>query len=211
MDPVTIGASALVAGAALAAILAWKRRQADLAARSFVIRPPGKGGAGEGGAASSRWVVDRGRFVRGFDAGRVTQAGENVPHRGIDIAAEEGVPVRAVKPGTVREANPISGYGNAVIIEHDGGGASLYGHLSQMNVSAGQRVAAQDVVGLVGRTSAGPDGVVPSWGRTMGSHLHMEIHRSYPPQLPMGAAGNTVVDPVAWLRREQISMFQTRA
>lgn len=200
MDPVTIGAATLIAGGALAAILAYKRRQADIAARSFVIRPAGK----------PRVVLDRGNFVRGYQSDRRTQEGEVVPHRGIDISAPEGVLVHAVATGTVREVGPKSGYGNAVVVEHTDGKASLYGHLSSMNVSVGQSIQQGDVVGAVGRTSAGPDGVVPPWGATMGPHLHMEIHRSYPPQLPQGAAGGTVLDPVAWLRGERIEFSAER-
>lgn len=215
MDPLTVGVVTLAAGATIAMIMAWKRQQG--AGRVLpTASKTGPGATWQPGqplppAGPTRFVVNRGRFGRGFEPGRVTLDGRVVPHRGIDITAVEGEPVHAVKPGTVREAGPISGYGQTVIVEHDGGGASLYGHLSRIDVAAGRRVNAQDVIGLVGRTSAGPDGVVPDWGRTMGAHLHMEIHRSYPPQLPMGAAGGTVVDPVAWLRNERIDMYQARS
>jgi murein DD-endopeptidase MepM/ murein hydrolase activator NlpD len=160
-------------------------------------------------------IVDAGRRSRGMNMQRVTDAGQRVPHWGVDILARQGTPVRAAKTGVVRRAEPISGYGNAVIIEHAGDGSvTLYGHLHDMAVGANDRVEGGQVIGHVGRTTAGPDGVVPSWGRTMGAHLHMEAHQSYPPDLRGGAQSHLrqgVVDPEEWLRGQGIAPYANYA
>jgi murein DD-endopeptidase MepM/ murein hydrolase activator NlpD len=160
-------------------------------------------------------VADQGRFGRGLIMGRVTAAGTNVPHWGIDIVAPEGTPIRSAKSGVVRRAGPMSGYGNTVIIEHSSDRTvALYAHLSRVGVREGQNVLGGQVIGLMGRSSAGPDGVVPSWGRTMGSHLHMEMHQSYPPDLRSGAQAahrQGVINPEQWLLREGIAMYANYA
>jgi len=86
-------------------------------------------------------------------------------HKGLDIAAAQGTPVRAVAGGTVKFAGwSNQGYGNLVVIDH-GSYQTLYGHLSAApSVSAGQSVAAGTVVGLMGNT-----------GFSTGPHLHFEI------------------------------------
>lgn len=156
-------------------------------------------------------IVDNGRFGRGLEPRRRTQAGDIVPHWGIDIVAPEGVNVRAAKSGTIRRAEPINGYGNTIILQHaDDGQVTLYAHLNRMDVREGQQVRGNEIIGKVGRTSAGPDGVVPSWGRTMGAHLHMEVHEDYPPDLRSGAQAQYrqgVLDPEEWLLRQGIAQY----
>jgi murein DD-endopeptidase MepM/ murein hydrolase activator NlpD len=103
-------------------------------------------------------------------------------HHGMDIANNMGTPVRAATTGEVIHAGPddpdLLGpynnfYGNAVVIRLDqrlavaGGELDvflLYGHLSQVNVSKGQRVQPDDIVGAVGMT-----------GIAIGPHLHVEM------------------------------------
>ncbi|OAT79832.1 peptidoglycan DD-metalloendopeptidase family protein [Desulfotomaculum copahuensis] len=86
------------------------------------------------------------------------------PHEGVDIAADEGAPIRAVKAGRVIFAGPRGTYGNAVIIDHGNGLQTLYAHARQVLVQPGQAVNAGDVIALVGST-----------GRSTGPHLHMEV------------------------------------
>lgn len=86
------------------------------------------------------------------------------PHEGVDIAADEGAPIRAVKAGRVIFAGPRGTYGNAVIIDHGNGLQTLYAHACQVLVRPGQAVNAGDVIALVGST-----------GRSTGPHLHMEV------------------------------------
>jgi murein DD-endopeptidase MepM/ murein hydrolase activator NlpD len=90
--------------------------------------------------------------------------GEPDIHLGIDIATDKGNPVYATAEGTVLSAGPAGQYGNLVVLEHEFGLSTRYGHLSRFNVGAGQHVARGDVIGYVG-----------SSGRSTGAHLHYEI------------------------------------
>ena len=85
-------------------------------------------------------------------------------HDGMDIAADHGSPVRAVRDGQVSFAGRRGGYGNVVVVDHGDGLQTLYAHCDSLNVRAGQRVEAGSVVGAVGDT-----------GRATGAHLHFEV------------------------------------
>jgi murein DD-endopeptidase MepM/ murein hydrolase activator NlpD len=98
-------------------------------------------------------------------------------HEGIDIAAAQGTPIRAAASGTVTFAGQMSGYGNVVIVSHDGGLQTRYAHQSAMSVTAGQTVAAGEVIGAVGAT-----------GEATGPHLHFEVRLN-----------GVAVDPVPYL------------
>ena len=85
-------------------------------------------------------------------------------HNGVDLPLKEGAPIYATFDGRVRYAqNSRSGYGNLVIIRHDNGLETYMGHLSKINVKAGDWVTAGQVVGEGGST-----------GRSTGPHLHFE-------------------------------------
>ena len=85
-------------------------------------------------------------------------------HTGMDLAVPSGTPVRAALGGTVTRSQYDSSYGYFVMIDHGSGLTTLYGHNSQLLVSAGQTVQAGDVVSLSGST-----------GRSTGPHLHFEV------------------------------------
>ncbi len=87
-------------------------------------------------------------------------------HLAIDIAAGEGAPVWAADAGTVTMAQGgwNYGYGNVVMIDHNNGYVTLYGHLSQINVVPCQGVSAGQLIGLAGNT-----------GNSFGAHLHFEV------------------------------------
>ena len=87
-------------------------------------------------------------------------------HQGLDIAANEGTTIRASKKGRIVFAGPRGNYGLAVIIEHGGEEQTLYGHCSNLLVSAGEEVVVGQAVAKVGST-----------GRSTGPHLHFEIIR----------------------------------
>ena len=70
----------------------------------------------------------------------------------------------ASKDGEVLYAGARGGYGNAVIIEHDGGVTTVYAHLSKIAVTAGDHVATGEAIGLIGST-----------GLSTGPHLHFEV------------------------------------
>jgi murein DD-endopeptidase MepM/ murein hydrolase activator NlpD len=95
-------------------------------------------------------------------------------HDGIDLAAPEGTPVGAAAAGTVVYAGEQAGYGEIVILRHEGGLLTLYAHASALLVRAGETVAAGQPVARVGRS-----------GRTSGPHLHFEVREGTRPRNPL--------------------------
>ena len=95
--------------------------------------------------------------------------GEVSYHSGTDIAVPEGTPILAAADGTVTIANALDSWGGSygyhVELDHGGGLTTLYAHCSSICVTAGQQVAAGQVIAYVGHT-----------GRATGPHLHFEIH-----------------------------------
>lgn len=90
--------------------------------------------------------------------------GEPAFHQGLDIATEKGREVYATADGTVESAQYTGDYGNRIVVRHDFGLATRYGHLSRFSVKPGASVRRGDVIGYVGST-----------GRSTGAHLHYEI------------------------------------
>ena len=90
--------------------------------------------------------------------------GEPGFHQGIDISTKEGDPVFATADGTVELASASGDYGNLIVLRHDFGLATRYGHLKAFKVTPGQSVRRGEVIGFVGTT-----------GRSTGAHLHYEI------------------------------------
>jgi murein DD-endopeptidase MepM/ murein hydrolase activator NlpD len=105
-------------------------------------------------------------------------------HAGIDLAAAEGTPYRAIHAGKVTKAGWYGGYGYCVIIQHSDGTESIYGHSSKLTVKEGQQVKAGDELGLVGNT-----------GHSYGPHLHLEVHVDGEPK-----------DPIPWLRGKGVDI-----
>lgn len=115
--------------------------------------------------------------------------GGNKFHTGVDIAAPEGTPVRAVKGGTVSKISnnqrPYRGFGNAVIIDHGDGYQTVYAHLSKFACREGDRVQQGQIIGYVGST-----------GMSTGAHLHFIVQKT---GIAVPNAGNTV-NPATLLR-----------
>jgi hypothetical protein len=89
----------------------------------------------------------------------------SINHYGIDEAGQLGSPIYATDGGVVVYAGVNNfGYGNMIVIDHGTGWQSLYGHLSQINVSCGQSVSQGETIGLMGST-----------GNSTGPHLHFEL------------------------------------
>jgi murein DD-endopeptidase MepM/ murein hydrolase activator NlpD len=87
-------------------------------------------------------------------------------HHGVDFAVPQGTPIYAPADGVIAAAAPYGGYGNYIRIEHGGGIATAYGHLSRFvpRLKPGTRVSRGQVVGYTGNT-----------GRSTGPHLHFEV------------------------------------
>ncbi len=90
--------------------------------------------------------------------------GESAFHQGLDISASKGQPVYATADGVVESAGFDGEYGNLIVVKHDFGMTTRYGHLSAFKVKHGQTVHRGEVIGYVGST-----------GRATGPHLHYEI------------------------------------
>jgi len=90
-------------------------------------------------------------------------SGKLVFHRGVDIAVPVGTPVHAIRKGRVVFAGVKNGYGFTVIVEHDNGDRTLYGHNSLVRVQPGELVESGTVVAFSGNT-----------GSSTGPHVHFE-------------------------------------
>ena len=95
-------------------------------------------------------------------------------HSGVDLKARWGDPIAASLAGKVQSAQWHSGYGNLVIVDHGGGVATYYAHLSSFEVKEGDRVERGTVVGYAGRT-----------GRATSPHLHYELRVEGRPVNPL--------------------------
>jgi murein DD-endopeptidase MepM/ murein hydrolase activator NlpD len=108
-------------------------------------------------------------------------------HAGIDFAAPIGTPEYAVADGVVIRAGAASGFGLAVYIEHANGDVTVYGHMQEILVQAGQTVKAGDTIALLGNR-----------GQSTGPHLHFEVH--------LGGVDGQKVDPLPWLRERGVQI-----
>ncbi|RBY95024.1 M23 family peptidase [Blastococcus sp. TBT05-19] len=108
-------------------------------------------------------------------------------HAGIDLAAPMRTPEFAVMDGVVLEAGPASGFGLAVYIQHENGDVTVYGHMDEILVEAGQVVRAGDTIALLGNR-----------GQSTGPHLHFEVHA--------GGLNGTKIDPLPWLRERGVDI-----
>jgi murein DD-endopeptidase MepM/ murein hydrolase activator NlpD len=131
----------------------------------------------------SLWPVD-GRLMSPFGKREDPLNGEGAMHKGVDLSAPMGTPVRATADGVVIFAQPFSTYGKLIVVSHGGGIETYYAHLSKLYVTPGHEVRRGDMIGLVGST-----------GRVTAPHLHYEVHINGAP-----------VNPYRWL--QNASVFQ---
>lgn len=124
------------------------------------------------------WPAD-GRIAAPFGRQMRSRFGTVVRRNGVEMTAAEGSRVLAVHDGTVAFADPFTGYGNLVIVDHGDQAYSLYGYLASLEVRRGATVGRGAVVGTVGRSPAGD-----------GPRLYFEMRVDGKP-----------VDPVEWLRK----------
>ena len=95
-------------------------------------------------------------------------------HYGQDIAVNSGTKVYAPADGKIKYAANQGGYGKVVKIDHSNGYRTIFAHLSKINVKAGMKVKRGDLIALSGNS-----------GRTVGPHLHYEVHHYGAPQNPL--------------------------
>ena len=88
------------------------------------------------------------------------------PHFGLDFAAKEGTPIKAMLDGVVTLSEKDMYYtGGTIIFDHGHGISTLYMHLKDVNVSKGQKVKKGEIIGSVGKT-----------GRSTGAHLDVRLN-----------------------------------
>ncbi len=88
-------------------------------------------------------------------------------HKGLDIKGPMGAEVKAMAKGEVEYAGLKGGFGNCIMIKHGNGFETLYGHLSKILVSVGDKIDIGEQIGRIGST-----------GRSTGPHLHYEVHHN---------------------------------
>lgn len=124
-------------------------------------------------------------------------------HRGLDIGASWGSPIRAPADGMVVAAGWRGGYGRQVQIAHVGGLATSYSHMSQYAVESGQQVRRGDVIGYIGAS-----------GLATGPNLHYEVTRlgrAIDPQgASLGAPGSFPTRDMAAIRGRVTRLLSAR-
>jgi murein DD-endopeptidase MepM/ murein hydrolase activator NlpD len=114
-----------------------------------------------------------------YGSQRILNGEPRAPHLGVDIAAPSGTPIKAAAAGTVTLAEPDLYFtGGTVIIDHGYGLSSIYQHMSRLDVTVGDAVQQDDVIGAIGAT-----------GRVTGAHLHWGVNwyqTAIDPQLVAG-------------------------
>ena len=174
-----------------AARAAAERAAAEAAAAAAEARSEagsggGSGGGGGGGGSSSgggNYVFPTSGWISscfGYRWGRL--------HGGVDIAAPIGTNIYAATSGTVARAGAATGFGQAVYIRGDDGAVTVYGHVNDYFVHAGERVAAGELIAEVGNR-----------GHSTGPHLHFEVH-------PGGRLHSGQVNPMPWLRARGVNV-----
>jgi len=120
-----------------------------------------------------RFPLPAGRLTSGFGLRSSPISGRMAKHDGIDLAAPAGTEVYAAREGRVTESGVDAMLGQYVVIEHEGGWSTVYGHLSMRRVRLNDRVESGMMIGNVGST-----------GQSTGPHLHFEVRNRGEPRDP---------------------------
>ncbi len=124
-----------------------------------------------------------GRFSSPFGLRRFFNKQPRNPHKGLDIAAPTGTPIKAAGDAIVINTGDYFFNGNTVFLDHGQGMITMYCHMNSIDVEEGQNVSQGDFIGTVGET-----------GRVTGPHLHWSI-----------ILNNSMVDPLLFFRPIEIA------
>lgn len=136
-----------------------------------------------------------GRLTSSFGMRRHPVLGYARMHKGLDIAAPMGSPIRAPMDGVVQMAGWAGGYGKFVKLSHGQGMATGFGHMSRIAVASGGRVSKGQIIGYVGST-----------GMSTGAHLHYELWKNGVPINP----GKVTFESVQQLSGGALAAFKNR-
>lgn len=118
--------------------------------------------------------------LRGRTLSRFGSKGGGIVNDGINIEAAEGAPIGAAADGVVvYSGNEIAIFGGLILVDHGGGWVTAYGHVKQIDVNRGQKVAAGQIIGQVGQT-----------GYVDRPQLHFEIRKDRKPIDPLSKLPN---------------------
>jgi murein DD-endopeptidase MepM/ murein hydrolase activator NlpD len=150
------------------------------------------------GVGKSSGMLQRpvpGRVSSNFGMRRHPILGYSRMHKGMDFRAGYGTPILAAADGRVVRAGWAGGYGKQVRLNHAGGLATSYAHMSRITVQPGQFVRQGQVIGSVGST-----------GLSTGPHLHYELYKNGRPVNP----ASTKFTTMAQLSKSQLAAFRAR-
>jgi len=142
------------------------------AAKELALDEPVADASTDEPSIGMRWPV-RGKIISSYGS-----KPNGLKNEGINIAVPEGASVRAAEKGVVAYAgNELKGYGNLVLIRHDGGFVTAYAHAKELFVKRGDEVKRGDVIAKAGQT-----------GSVSSPQLHFEVRK-----------GATALDPIKFL------------
>lgn len=119
----------------------------------------------------------KGKIVTSFGPYKNKELNVMNYRNGIDIVADKGDPIRAVKAGNVLFASWFKGYGNMIVLDHGNRYYTLYAHAEELFKQKGERVDTEEIIGIIGDT-----------GSLIGPKLYFEIRHQDKP-----------IDPLKWL------------
>ena len=120
------------------------------------------------------------------------------PHKGVDLAASLGAPIKSIGDGRITFIGQNNGYGNMIKIEHNKTYTTLYAHMLRFKkgLSEGSRVQRGDIIGYVGQT-----------GLATGPHCHFELHKNKRPINPSTAE----LPRASSIPKQELASFQANS
>lgn len=141
----------------------------------------GGSGAAASGAVTDGWARPAdGPITSGYGPRKAPTAGASRFHKGIDFGGGCGKPIYAAAAGRVVSSGPARGFGHWIVLEHEGGFRTVYGHMEpeDLLVTVGDTVTAGQLISRIG-----------NGGTSTGCHLHFEVHNA-----------SAAIDPIPFLR-----------